>query len=296
MKRIVSLVLAFILTLGLSACTDVQNTSVANAPTTDGGAQDYGYLGRLSKLNVSDEELNEAVKDHIDQYVYSGFIFYDNLNSMLMALNNGEIGMLAIDLNSANYIASRHENCVVRVPDWGVNMMSFSMLLREEDTELRNNISEIMRQMNLDGTTEALKHTYIDDVIAGEDPEAVVPQEFENAKTIKVAVTGDRPPMDYISAGGEPMGFNTALIAEVAKRLEMNVEFVSMDSAARGVSLATGVSDVVFWMEHTDFGNWDGADVEDQPEHTIATEAYLTSPYSLVVLDSSPLAEILQAP
>ena len=172
----------------------------------------------------------------------------------------------------------------------------FSMLLREEDTELRDNISEIMRQMNLDGTTEALKHTYIDDVIAGEDPEAVVPQEFENAKTIKVAVTGDRPPMDYISAGGEPMGFNTALIAEVAKRLEMNVEFVSMDSAARGVSLATGVSDVVFWMEHTDFGNWDGADVEDQPEHTIATEAYLTSPYSLVVLDSSPLAEILQAP
>ncbi len=87
------------------------------------------------------------------------------------------------------------------------------------------------------------------------DPDAVVIESFPGAKTIKVAVTGDRPPMDYVSAGGEPIGFNTALIAEVAKRLEVNIEFVNVTCAARGIALATGVCDIVFWMEIGDFEN-----------------------------------------
>ena len=139
---------------------------------------------------------------------------------------------------------------------------------------------------------EAMKQTYIEDVIAGEDPEAIEPQVFQGAKTIKVAVTGDRPPMDYVSAGGEPLGFNTALIAEVAKRLEMNIELVNVTCAARGIALATGVCDIVFWMEVGDFENWEGADFEDQPENTVVTEPYMSVPLWWAVLKDSPVVNV----
>ena len=133
---------------------------------------------------------------------------------------------------------------------------------------------------------------YIEDVIKGDDPDAVVPEVFSDARTIKVAVTGDRPPMDYVSAGGEPLGFNTALITEIAKRLGINVEFINVTCAARGISLATGVCDIVFWMEIGDFENWEGADFEDQPESTIVTEPYMSVPLWWAVLADSPVVNV----
>ena len=82
-------------------------------------------------------------------------------------------------------------------------------------------------------TVEELKQRYVEDVIGDDDPYAVVPEIFPDAVTIRVAVTGDRPPMDYVSVGGDPIGFNTALIAEIAKKLGVNVEFVNVACAAR---------------------------------------------------------------
>jgi len=98
--------------------------------------------------------------------------------------------------------------------------------------------------------------------------------------------------MDYVSAGGEPLGFNTALIAEIAKRLGINVEFINVSCAARGIALATEACDIVFWMEVGDFENWEGADFEDQPENTIVTESYLSVPLWWAVLKDSPVANV----
>ena len=146
--------------------------------------------------------------------------------------------------------------------------------------------------MKEDGTVETMQQTYIEDVIAGKDPGVIESQAFPGAKTIKVAVTGDRPPMDYVSADGKPQGFNTALIAEVAKRLELNIEMVNVTSAARGIALATGTCDIVFWMEVGDFENWEGADLEDQPENTVVTEPYMSVPLWWAVLKDSPVVNL----
>ena len=98
--------------------------------------------------------------------------------------------------------------------------------------------------------------------------------------------------MDYVSAGGEPLGFNTALIAEIARRLGINVEFINVNCGARGISLATGVCDIVFWMEIGDFENWEGADFEDQPENTIVTEPYMSAQLWWAVRSDSPVVNL----
>ena len=65
-----------------------------------------------------------------------------------------------------------------------------------------------------------------------------------------------------------------------------------MDCGARGIALATGVCDIVFWMEIGDFENWEGADLEDQPENTIVTKPYMSVPLWWAVLSDSPVVNV----
>lgn len=255
-------------------------------------AGDKGELGRLTKLNVDEDTLSQAIMEsYFDKVPFSRYRFFDNLNSMIGALVSGRIAGMALDEFTAKYLLSRTEEYAIynppeTVPSYNLN---FSMLLREEDAELRDRISEAIEAMKADGTLDTLKKQYIDEVIAGSEPEAIVSEVFEGGKTLKVAVTGDRPPMDYFSIAGEPIGFNTALVSEVGRRLGMNVEFVSIDTAARSLTLESGISDVIFWMEAGDFGNWENADVEDQPAGTVVSTPFLTGAFTIVVPASSEI-------
>lgn len=255
-------------------------------------AGDKGELGRLTKLNVDEDTLSQAIMEsYFDKVPFSRYRFFDNLNSMIGALVSGRIAGMALDEFTAKYLLSRTEEYAIynppeTAPSYNLN---FSMLLREEDAELRDRISEAIEAMKADGTLDTLKKQYIDEVIAGSEPEAIVSEVFEGGKTLKVAVTGDRPPMDYFSIAGGPIGFNTALVSEVGRRLGMNVEFVSIDTAARSLTLESGLSDVIFWMEAGDFGNWENADVEDQPAGTVVSTPFLTGAFTIVVLSSSEI-------
>ena len=53
--------------------------------------------------------------------------------------------------------------------------------------------------------------------------------------------------MDYVAEDGSFAGFNTAILAEIGKRLEKNIELVQTDSVGRALALAQGKVDVVFW-------------------------------------------------
>ncbi len=262
-----------------------------NAPALAG---EQGPLGRLTKLNVDEVTLSDATAEsYFDKLPFSHFRFFDTLNSMVAALSSGSIAGIEIDEYTARYLLSREENFAIYTPGEAIPSytLSFSMLLREEDAERRDAISKAIADMEADGTLDALKQRYIDDVIAGIEPEAVASERFDGTETFKVALTGDRPPMDYFSPAGEAIGFNTALVSEVGKRLGINVEFISVDTAARAVSLASGECDAVFWMEAGDFGGWEKADVEDQPDNTVATIPYLEGALTLVVLSTSPLTD-----
>ena len=135
---------------------------------------------------------------------------------MVLALNSGDITGITVDEYTARYLMSRNEKFAeYKSPiAKNISLLHFTMLLREDAAELCATISNAIKDMEADGTLEALKKQYIDDVIDGIEPEAVAFEKFENAEILKVALTGDRPPMDYFSESGEPVGFNTAILAE----------------------------------------------------------------------------------
>ncbi|MBQ7155223.1 MAG: hypothetical protein IJR85_06685 [Synergistaceae bacterium] len=55
---------------------------------------------------------------------------------------------------------------------------------------------------------------------------------------MRVAITGDIPPMDRILANGQPAGFNTALLSELGRRTHTNFELVSVSAGARQAAIS----------------------------------------------------------
>lgn len=111
--------------------------------------------------------------------------------------------------------------------------------------KLRDRVNEALSAMKADGTLYRLQEEYLTNPKANPAPAEF--EAFDGAETVRVAVTGDLPPMDYTAEDGSPAGFNTALLSEIGKRLKVNIEIMNIESSARTISLTSGVADVIFW-------------------------------------------------
>lgn len=194
---------------------------------------------------------------------------YDNRASMLMALQAGEIDEILTSKPVAEYMMKINpelEVCCAQRTAGSYLAFGFKKLDR---IILQRQFNTAIRSMRKDGTLDELTRKYCAD--PGKDsPEAVKFEEFPKAETVRVAVTGDIPPMDYVSANGEPAGFSTAVLAEIGRRLKINIKTVHVDTGARTAALTSGRVDAVFWYEFLK-----GTDYQpDAPEDVIFSEAY----------------------
>lgn len=208
-------------------------------------------LGMITRLNVSEEnfgELMKKIEETLDVKISSHKpVFFDNLNAMQMALQSKQIDEISTYRSVARYMIAKDPRFDV-LKDHSLEFIdSFCFALREDETELRDSLNAVIKEMQSDDTLNRLTKEYITDINAETDPPAVDLPVFPNASTIKVAVTGDLPPLDFVSADGKPAGFNTAVLAEIGNRLLKNIELVNIDSGARAAALNSKQVDVVFW-------------------------------------------------
>ena len=194
---------------------------------------------------------------------------YDNLAGMIMALNSGEIDEILLTKPAAEYIVSTNPEfyicCVQRTAG---SYLAFGF--RESDGKiLQRQFNTAIHSMRNDSTFSELAAKYCAN--PGKDPfDAVKFEEFPGAETVRVAVTGDMPPMDYVAADGTPAGFSTAVLAEIGRRLEINIKTVQVDTGARTAALTSGRVDAVFWYQFLK-----GTDYQpDAPEDVIFSESY----------------------
>jgi ABC-type amino acid transport substrate-binding protein len=136
------------------------------------------------------------------------------------------------------------------------------MTTRAEDTELLGKINSAISELKADGTLDNLLKKYVDGLsVAATEPIPVI----DGVETIKVGITGDNPPFDYIDPAGNPQGFNVEMMKAIAAKAGINVEFVTIASNARFAALESGRTDVHF------FGTGIPADIK---EGYTLTEAY----------------------
>lgn len=172
-------------------------------------------------------------------------IIYDDLISMIMALRAGQINRFAIGDYTARYIASRNADFEI-IDNKHNPIIGYAIAVRKEYGSQLVAINRAINDMRADGTLERLEREYIIE-LGDDEPAAVELPKIEGAEVLRVAVTGDLPPMDCILSDGRPAGFNTAFLAELSRRINKNFELVSVSAGARQTAISSGRVDVLFW-------------------------------------------------
>ena len=273
MKKRFSLFLALILVLtGLIVPAMAENTVKIGELTylnSDGSSRGGMMLEALKAIEsysggfqifgntyvFNDEESAAPAQiDHLEA------VEFDNLNSMVMSLESGEINGMIVYFTVGSYLCRQNPNMTSWLEYSEMEKMvrgemtniknrfildqilgtDFSFLMMEDHLALRDEFNQAIADMKADGTLDALKASIM-------DLEKVEIAKIEGAETIKVGVTGDLPPIDYVGADGVPAGLNTAILAEISKRIGKNIELVGIESGARSLALSGGTVDVVFW-------------------------------------------------
>ena len=260
-------------------------------------------IGVLSLLNLSEEDYLNYTKARIDviQYMLKEgaveilragagnpddsniqIVFYDDLTTMLLGLNAGDIQKMEVPQSTAEYLCAMNDTLAMDLKFTNSSIDDFlwvlsnrigedyAFMMLEENEALRGDFNAAITSMQEDGTLDRLIQEHITDVISSGEIKPVLPEKKDGRETLTVAVTGSLPPMDYVAADGSYAGFSTAVMAEIGKRLDKNIELVTVDSVGRAAALASGAADVVFWSRSN--GGSPTANLDEKEREAFRTE------------------------
>ena len=235
-------------------------------------------VGMLTQSAVSEEDFNSSIiqqdfqwkkmkGDHTQKNI---FVFYDSIPQLLLALQSNKIDEISIPEDVAKYLVAINPDYTItceRVTS-GMDFV-FGFMRNDKGFELQEKFNEAIARLKGNRKLEDLKEKYI----RAENFDKLPPikfSNFEGAPVVTIAVTGDIPPIDFVSPEGEAAGFNAALLAEIGRSLKINIKLVNITAGARTISLTSGEADVVFWYTVMS----DSPTQSDIPEDVIISDPY----------------------
>ena len=268
MKRFLAIILAGLMLLSLAAC---------------GGKDDVAKHGVLEGIGM-DSIRSEEHSAHMNvPNTTTERVNYNNLSSALMDLESGKLVGVGVEGCVADYIAAHNEKIVVKMKN-NDSMTNFSMMTMENNKEVYDLLNNAIKEMKADGTLDSLIENELKAYINSDPTPKALPH-FDGAKTIKIGVTRDLPPMDFVAANGEAAGFNIALLAEIANRAQVNIELVQIETGARAIALSNGKVDAVFWTKGMTCTVC-GAEGAEKVDGTLVTESYFSDCFAIIALKS----------
>lgn len=269
-KKILAFVLAIGMVFALAACGEKKN--VVKMGVLEVGGMEGLHTG------THDEHMRIGADDTTE------CITYNNLATALMDLESGKIKAIGLEEYTAKYVAARNENIIVGYPATNCVKTHFSMMTMENNKEVYDILNNAIVEMKADGTLDSLIENELKAYIES-DPVAKDLPYFEGARTIKIGVTGDVPPMDFVAANGKAAGFNIALLAEIANRAQVNFELVQIETGARPIALSSNKVDAVFWTKSVTCSECNGEWAE-VVEGTLVTESYFSTQTVAIAIKS----------
>ena len=264
MKKILCVILVMLLLSGSAYAGEKKQTVPINNEPIE--------IGFLTRLKVTEDEFFKLV---LSSWATRGWAilggdhsidsarFYDSLTLMQMALVKNEIEEMVLPDFVAEYLMKINidyePSCV---SNSGTMALCFGFM--KNNRELMHKWNQALTSMRNDLTLSALAEKYIKNFPKNKNPyeyiygtdkkrkkenDAIKFERFRDAPTIRVAVTGDLPPVDYIAEDGMPAGYNAAVLAEIGRRLKVNISTVNVSTGARTAALVSGRVDAVFWYE-----------------------------------------------
>ena len=266
------------------ACIEAASEAATEQVEASSSENKVHHVGVLTMLNLTENEMlqyrdAEAIAGKVltdegyfqmdpdrkpkkmDNQLHTEIIFYDSLDAMLMALNARDIDELSVYYKTGQYLCATNDNlellytinadvenkAFAELVLTGNMSNDFAFLMMDDKEALRDEFNNAIGDMKADGTMDKLINEQIEALVNGTEVKPVTMPVIEDTETVKVAVTGALPPMDYVAADGTPAGFNTAVLAEISQRIGKNIELVVVDSIGRATALSSGTVDAVFW-------------------------------------------------
>ena len=238
---VLTLVLAFTLT-GCAYCEDPDN------------------VGLLTRLRTTPEEFYALMKQSWSvngweimggDHSTSRPKFYDTLMLMQMALSRNEIQEMILPDFVGEYLLKVNQDYSQCCVSNSENMNLCFGFLKDNHT-LRARWNAALNAMKSDNTLSNLEYKYarnVQDLNKHDKDKSIVFTKYDGAPIVKVAVTGDLPPVDFVDEYGLPAGYSLAVLSEIGRRLRVNVRPIVVSAGARAASLVSGRADVVFWYE-----------------------------------------------
>ena len=243
--------------------------------------------GLLVYSNMSTEEYGDFLDVNFSQNLwnlygncnpaYSAYVnpradiheTFESVTEMVMALDAGKVDRIEFPEPVGKYFLRQNNKTGKYVPYWLAQGVNYYLSMGfKEGNKWFEPFNAAIKAMNEDDTLLLLKAKYVDYV--KDDMKLITFERFPDAETVKIAVTGDMPPIDYVAADGTPAGFNTALLAEIGRRLKVNIEILSVSAGARAAALSSGRADGVFWFWY---------DKQTKTPRDIPAGVSLTEPY-----------------
>ena len=225
--------------------------------------------GALKALEFEEQALEDNTEDSWTENNDEYKIEYDSFMSMQMALNSGRIKMMYCPVLVAEYAKKMNPNYCLD-DDFGARD-AFMLGLLPDREELRDSLNTAISELKEDGTLDALGEKYLDGNF-----DFVPSEPVEGRETLRVVVTGDYAPIDYVAADGTPCGYNAAFMQAVGDKLGYNIAYVCVDSSQRLMALTTGKADVIFLVMLQYQDNADGSySVPSSEKSILVTEPYL---------------------
>ena len=274
-------ILCICLILGLCSCVQ---------------AEEIDAVGFLARLRTTPEEFFMLMKN---SWATEGWSilggdhststpkFYDSFMQMQLAMNRGEISEMILPDFVADYLMrvskSYERSCIS-----SSGRMGLCFGFKKDNRALADRWNNALSYLRNNWTLAGLEKKYIKDFprddtydyVYGIDQrrkeqkkrqDRITFEKFPGAKTVRVAVTGDLPPADFISEEGLPAGYSVAVLSEIGKLLKVNIVTVSVSAGARTAALVSGRADVVFWYEVNKQSKFQ----PDVPDDVILSEPYL---------------------
>lgn len=269
-KKLLALLLTGAMMCSLAACGQQQQEET-----------EVLKIGKLASESMGGHRCPEQTASTDDADLFEiEFVFYDNLSAALLDLNSGKVAEVLFEESSAAYIVSHNDNCGISAHSSTGIKTDFSMMTLKDNTEVYDTLNNAIAAIKADGTMQQLIQNDLKAYIET-DPEPAALPHFEGAETITIGITGDLPPMDFVSASGKAAGFNVALLSEIANRAKVNFELVQIETGARALALSTGKVDAVFWTKSSTC-ELCGTTITEKTEDVLLTESYFSESACLV--------------
>ena len=180
---------------------------------------------------------DQTMSAQVDDVEYR---YFDDVSSMILAPQSGQVDADVLDLPLAQLAAAQHSDLAI-FPDT-VASDSYGLGLAK-GSPLTGQVSAIIERFQADGTLDALAEKWMG---ADESAKTIEIEDYDAPNgVLYYAHDSTSQPMSYVGDGGESLGYEVELVYLIARELGMELEIIQSAFPSLIPMLTSGRADLI---------------------------------------------------